>query len=49
LTRALKMLLEDKALREHASAKAIESAAKIGWNEPVEMMETLYRKLAENK
>ncbi|MBS1841176.1 MAG: glycosyltransferase [Acidobacteria bacterium] len=49
LTQALKTLLGDRTLREQVSAKAIESTSQIGWKDPVEMMEILYRKLAENK
>lgn len=49
LTRALRTLLEDGALRGRLSAEGTRAAARIGWEEPVVQTEALYRKLAEIK
>jgi glycosyltransferase involved in cell wall biosynthesis len=49
LTQALTKLLVNEELRARLSTAAKNAAAKIGWQEPVEMTETLYRKLAEIK
>jgi hypothetical protein len=42
-------LLQDGTLRVQLSTAAKIAASEIGWEEPVEMTETLYRKLAEIK
>ena len=49
LTQALMTLFQDGTLRAQLSAAAKIAASEIGWEEPVEMIEMLYRKLAEIK
>ena len=49
LTQALMTLFQDRTLRLQLSNAAKIAASEIGWEEPVEMTETLYRKLAEIK
>lgn len=49
LTEALQKLLQNETLRRQLGQKAASAAAKIGWEEPVREMETLYRELAQKQ
>jgi glycosyltransferase involved in cell wall biosynthesis len=49
LVKALNTLLRNETLRTRLGRQGVNVAARIGWEEPVELMESLYRKLAEFK
>ena len=49
LVQAMKTLLQDETLRGRLGRQAVEAASRIGWDEPVSEMESLYRVLAEKR
>ena len=49
LVQAMRTLLQDETLRRRLGRQAAEKASRIGWDEPVSEMESLYRTLAEKR